>query len=156
MRAKYDEVAADYDEWVGGGSALDDPTFANGLLWITEHALETEGSGYYLIPAGPLPNGWSAVSDEEAGQIWGRGYPSSDTPGCVGPGNPSSGDDDDCGMAVCNTPCGDGKGCAKGVDCVSGVCWAGICQVPTCSDGRLNGTETGVDCGGSCAACGGP
>jgi ubiquinone/menaquinone biosynthesis C-methylase UbiE len=28
MRAKYDEVAADYDEWVGGGSALDDPTFA--------------------------------------------------------------------------------------------------------------------------------
>ena len=27
MRAKYDEVAADYDEWVGGGSALDDPTF---------------------------------------------------------------------------------------------------------------------------------
>ncbi|MFG1813933.1 class I SAM-dependent methyltransferase [Kribbella sp. NPDC049174] len=28
MRAKYDEVAADYDEWVGGSSALDDPTFA--------------------------------------------------------------------------------------------------------------------------------
>jgi ubiquinone/menaquinone biosynthesis C-methylase UbiE len=27
MRATYDEVAADYDEWVGAGSALDDPTF---------------------------------------------------------------------------------------------------------------------------------
>jgi hypothetical protein len=64
--------------------------------------------------------------------------------------------DADCGMAVCNTPCGDGQGCATFLDCVSGVCWAGICQAPTCSDGRLNGKETGVDCGGSCAACGGP
>lgn len=27
MRARYDDVAADYDEWVGAGSALDDPTF---------------------------------------------------------------------------------------------------------------------------------
>jgi ubiquinone/menaquinone biosynthesis C-methylase UbiE len=27
MRAKYDEVAADYDEWVGAGAALNDPTF---------------------------------------------------------------------------------------------------------------------------------
>lgn len=26
---------------------------------------------------------------------------------------------------------------------------------PTCSDGVQNGDETGVDCGGSCAACGG-
>lgn len=27
--------------------------------------------------------------------------------------------------------------------------------VPTCSDGIQNGDETGVDCGGSCSACGG-
>jgi hypothetical protein len=64
--------------------------------------------------------------------------------------------DADCGMDVCNKPCEDGKGCARGVDCVSGVCWAGICQAPTCTDGRLNGKETGVDCGGPCVACGGP
>ena len=29
----------------------------------------------------------------------------------------------------------------------------GACPVPTCSDGVMNGTETGVDCGGSCPAC---
>jgi ubiquinone/menaquinone biosynthesis C-methylase UbiE len=27
MRSRYDEVATEYDEWVGAGSALDDPTF---------------------------------------------------------------------------------------------------------------------------------
>jgi hypothetical protein len=27
------------------------------------------------------------------------------------------------------------------------------CAVPTCSDGIQNGDETGIDCGGSCAAC---
>jgi ubiquinone/menaquinone biosynthesis C-methylase UbiE len=27
MRARYDDVAGEYDEWVGAGSALDDPTF---------------------------------------------------------------------------------------------------------------------------------
>ena len=36
-------------------------------------------------------------------------------------------------------------------DCASGVCNV-TCQTPTCSDGVDNGTETGVDCGGSCAA----
>jgi hypothetical protein len=29
----------------------------------------------------------------------------------------------------------------------------GAAPTPTCSDGIQNGTETGVDCGGSCAAC---
>ncbi len=29
----------------------------------------------------------------------------------------------------------------------------GACPAPTCSDGVQNGTETGVDCGGSCGAC---
>ncbi|TDD29548.1 class I SAM-dependent methyltransferase [Kribbella turkmenica] len=28
MTARYDHVAAEYDEWVGAGSALDDPTFS--------------------------------------------------------------------------------------------------------------------------------
>ena len=28
--------------------------------------------------------------------------------------------------------------------------------MPTCTDGIQNGTETGVDCGGSCSACSNP
>ncbi|TXB65777.1 T9SS type A sorting domain-containing protein [Vicingus serpentipes] len=29
----------------------------------------------------------------------------------------------------------------------------GACPAPTCSDGIQNGTETGIDCGGTCGAC---
>jgi len=37
---------------------------------------------------------------------------------------------------------------------VSGICTGGICQAPSCTDGAKNGTETDVDCGGSCPGCG--
>jgi hypothetical protein len=63
--------------------------------------------------------------------------------------------DTDCG-AVCNEAaklCSDGQGCKIGEDCVSGVCWGGKCQAPTCTDGVQNDKETGVDCGGACEAC---
>ncbi|MDO9231541.1 MAG: PKD domain-containing protein [bacterium] len=49
--------------------------------------------------------------------------------------------------------CSDGimNGTETGVDC-GGSC--PVCPTtPTCSDGIQNGTETGVDCGGSCPAC---
>jgi len=59
--------------------------------------------------------------------------------------------DVDCGGS-CPLPCGNGKQCAVGGDCSSGVCSLGVCQPPTCSDGVSNGSETGVDCGGTCAA----
>jgi uncharacterized protein (TIGR02145 family) len=38
--------------------------------------------------------------------------------------------------------------CATGNRCISGVC-----TPPACNDGIKNGTETGVDCGGSCSPC---
>ncbi|MBI4955499.1 MAG: DUF4215 domain-containing protein, partial [Myxococcales bacterium] len=67
--------------------------------------------------------------------------------------------------SVCSTTCGDGipagsEGCDDGNasnndDCPDGV--GGTCQAATCSDGFLHsggtGTESDVDCGGSCAAC---
>ena len=49
--------------------------------------------------------------------------------------------------------CNDGiqNGTETGIDC-GGTC--GACEEePTCSDGIQNGDETGVDCGGSCDAC---
>jgi RHS repeat-associated protein len=73
-----------------GRYLLDDPTFGNGLLWITEDALNSESDGYFLIPAGPLPDGWSAVDGKEAGEVWGRGYPPNDEPGSDGPSDPST------------------------------------------------------------------
>lgn len=65
--------------------------------------------------------------------------------------------DTDCGTACKDVAklCGDGQGCKTGDDCESRACWAGKCQVPTCSDGIQNGNETGIDCGGGapCPEC---
>jgi alpha-tubulin suppressor-like RCC1 family protein len=53
------------------------------------------------------------------------------------------------------TPCSNGSHCASGAGCVSGVCQAGFCAPPACTDGIKNGAETAVDCGGgACPPCG--
>jgi hypothetical protein len=44
-----------------------------------------------------------------------------------------------------------GQGCGIGNDCTSGVCNFGTCAAISCNDGIKNGTETDIDCGGSCA-----
>lgn len=51
-----------------------DPTFGD-PKWITTDALNAEASGYFLVPESMAPAAWLAVSDEEAGNIFGRGYP---------------------------------------------------------------------------------
>ncbi|TMQ06042.1 MAG: hypothetical protein E6J90_47355 [Deltaproteobacteria bacterium] len=38
-------------------------------------------------------------------------------------------------------------------DCQSGVCTGDVCSAASCSDGIKNGSETDIDCGGSCAPC---
>lgn len=58
----------------------------------------------------------------------------------------------DCGGAPASTcgPCAVGKACVADGDCASGAC-DGVtlkCTAPSCSDGALNGLETGIDCGG--------
>ena len=55
-----------------GAILLRDPTFGNDT-WMTQAAIDTEGSGYFLIPEGPLPAGWTTVADAEAATIYGRG-----------------------------------------------------------------------------------
>lgn len=46
----------------------------------------------------------------------------------------------------------DGRLCAGGT-CHGGKCIAAPGPSPTCSDGITNGTESDVDCGGSCSRC---
>jgi RHS repeat-associated protein len=70
-----------------GRYLLDDPTFGDGLLWIAEDALDSESDGYFLIPEGSLPKGWTAVDESEGAHVWGRGYPGGNMPGSQGPGN---------------------------------------------------------------------
>jgi hypothetical protein len=46
-----------------------------------------------------------------------------------------------------------GKKCGGAADCVSGACVAGTCAVPSCTDLVQDGTESDVDCGGTCPVC---
>jgi len=59
--------------------------------------------------------------------------------------------DVDCGGPSCPN-CADGLMCAGSDDCQSMFCNPDtmLCAGPTCSDGFQNGSETDVDCGGSC------
>ena len=62
----------------------------------------------------------------------------------------------------CGSILGNGANCSITVayqpgicqTCSSDSCINGACQGPTCSDNQRNGTETDVDCGGVCGACG--
>jgi hypothetical protein len=95
------------------------------------------------------------------------------TPACEGPGcevssalplDVTCGDgllnrdesDMDCGGS-CQRPCGLGARCRDDGDCESGSYCApetGSCEAPTCTDGRKNGDELLVDCGGGlCRGC---
>lgn len=58
----------------------------------------------------------------------------------------------DCGGS-CAANCAKGQGCATGTDCNSGYCSATtkLCVADACSDAVKDGTETDVDCAGSCA-----
>ena len=57
-------------EKVGSTYHIVDPTFGEDL-WITREALDAEASGYFLVPEGPLPAGWTAVEDPEGAELWG-------------------------------------------------------------------------------------
>lgn len=60
----------------------------------------------------------------------------------------------DCGGGAPGcAPCADGAACAADADCAGERCVGGLCTSARCDDGIQNGTETGVDCGGSRADC---
>jgi RHS repeat-associated protein len=69
---------------VGDRYLLEDPTFGNSV-WATRQALETETSGYFLIPPGDLPPGWRSVEDKEGASIWGKGVTGGNDDDICGP-----------------------------------------------------------------------
>ena len=62
--------------------------------------------------------------------------------------------DVDCGGTACGATCAVGKTCLASTDCQApAVCTANVCTTPvSCFNGLKDGTETDVDCGGTCAA----
>jgi RHS repeat-associated protein len=61
----------------------EDPTFGD-QIWITRAALEEEASGYFLVPNGPLPSGWTEVAEAQGDHIWGKGTVGGQNPNRTG------------------------------------------------------------------------
>jgi len=74
---KLDHFAA-IVEAQNGRYHLKDPTFdTDGQSWITAKAIDQESDGYFLVSAEkPLPQGWQAVPEDEAKQVFGKGIAS--------------------------------------------------------------------------------
>src|SRR5258708_40357475 len=69
-----------------GRYLLQDPTFRNDV-WATREALNEEGSGYFLIPQGTIPEGWRLVNDNEGKTVYGKGNVPGPDPGGGDGGN---------------------------------------------------------------------
>ena len=65
---------------VDGRYRVEDSTFPQG--WVSAKVLDDEASGYFLIPAGPLPAGWTAVTPAEGETIFGKSSPNMFCPDC--------------------------------------------------------------------------
>lgn len=78
---------------------LEDPTFGPAYT-ATHDALDAEASGYFLVPAGPLPAGWSLVTDTEAASIWGKGNTTANDPDATRPTDDKSCEGSSAGMPV--------------------------------------------------------
>jgi RHS repeat-associated protein len=59
-------------DYAKGLYVVEDTTFGEDIR-ISPITLDEEASGYFLVPAGPLPFGWRRVSESEGGTVWGRG-----------------------------------------------------------------------------------
>jgi hypothetical protein len=79
---------------------MQDPTFLNDV-WATKAALESETSGYFLVPAGKLPDGWRAVSKDEGAAVWGKGNVGGEDSRGTGPCEGSSSGSGPCGGGGC-------------------------------------------------------
>ena len=71
-----------------GFYVLDDPLLG-GEFWISEAALREQSSGYFLVPEGPLPAGWTTPSPAAVASV--RGNCASPVGEPVAPCDPSQG-----------------------------------------------------------------
>jgi RHS repeat-associated protein len=55
-----------------GVCRLEDPTF-RADIYASPATLDAEASGYFLVPVGLLPHGWSVVTEAEGREVWGKG-----------------------------------------------------------------------------------
>lgn len=96
---------------------VEDPEFPGSGLWVTPSALDSEASGYFLVPATASRGAkWRTVSLSEAGRVWGKGSTIETRPGdggdppASGPGNGSASKGSNGGGP--NVPNGNKNGCS--------------------------------------------
>jgi hypothetical protein len=101
-----------------------------------------------------------AVSLSGAVGLLGLARPGDATAAKSGKCKPKCGECEKCKKGDCDRKngkkrCKQGKCQAKanGLVCSTGTCQGGACAPPSCSDGIRNGTETDIDCGGTCPRC---
>jgi RHS repeat-associated protein len=85
MHLKLDHFSAIVQEAEGRYLVRD--LIVGGSVWVTREALLQESSGYFLIPTGPLKEGWRPVTPSDAEHVIGHcapGYPDDEDP-CPGP-----------------------------------------------------------------------
>ena len=58
---------------MNGKYLLKDPTFGN-ETWMSANAIDQEASGFFLVPSGELPKGWSVAAQSDASTIYGKGH----------------------------------------------------------------------------------
>lgn len=69
-----------------GRYLIQDPALdagSGGEAWVSPAVLDTEASGYFLVPEGTLPEGWHAVAKEEGARVWGKGQTDSHDSGAT-------------------------------------------------------------------------
>jgi RHS repeat-associated protein len=75
-----------------------DPVFPGRSIWVTRAALDSEASGYYLVPSNAAVDEWRLVDNREASYIWGKGPTTGVNPGDAG--DPPA-DDGGCDKGMC-------------------------------------------------------
>ncbi|HXG27937.1 MAG TPA: cysteine peptidase family C39 domain-containing protein, partial [Nevskiales bacterium] len=64
---------------------VQDPTFASGELWMTRSAIDTEASGYFLVPAARVNRAWRQAARSEVAAVYGMGLTGNNDPNATKP-----------------------------------------------------------------------
>lgn len=107
-----------------------------------------DGMKVYLIPTSTTPAAGTELGSGQIGSTWYNNQAS-----CTNTSITIDGTNAGTTMRLVFSWVNDNSGGSNPAVTLDNVSLVSQTVAPTCSDGIQNGTETGVDCGGSCAAC---
>lgn len=81
---------------------VQDPTFASGDYWITRAAIDSQASGYFLVPSGAGPSdSWRVATAAETERVYGKGRTTTSSPGPTKLKDPKAHPDPNCSEGMC-------------------------------------------------------